>query len=287
MRILSWNIQWGRGADGRVDLARTIATLRAAGPVDVICLQEVASNFPGLPGGGREDGPAVLAGAFPGFEMVYGAALDVPDGEGGRARFGNMLLSRLPVGQVFRHLLPYPADPTVPGMPRVCVEAVVGAPWGGLRVLTTHLEYYSAPQRAAQVAALCALQEEAAGHARVLPVGKESNPTFAARPRPASALVCGDFNCEPDSAEYRRMLQPLGGGTPSWHDAWKLLHPHNAHSPTVGLHGAEWPDRAYCCDFAFVTEDIAARVRSLHVLADTPASDHQPIVLELDDEPSL
>lgn len=285
MRIVSWNIQWGRGADGRVDLARTVAVLREAA-ADVICLQEVASNFPGLPGGAREDAPALLAEAFPGFEAVYGAALDVPDGEGGRARFGNLLLSRLPLGQAFRHLLPFPADPAVPGMPRVCVEAVVSAPWGGLRILTTHLEYYSAPQRAAQVAALCALQEEAAGHARMTPPGKESNPTFAARPRPASAVVCGDFNCEPGSAEYLRMFQVPAAGTPSWRDAWRVLHPDAAHAPTVGLHGAEWPDRAYCCDFAFVTEDIAARVRSLQVLAGTAASDHQPIVLELDDAPS-
>jgi endonuclease/exonuclease/phosphatase family metal-dependent hydrolase len=48
MRLLTWNIQWGRGADGRVDLARTVAAIRAAGEVDVICLQEVACNFPGL-----------------------------------------------------------------------------------------------------------------------------------------------------------------------------------------------------------------------------------------------
>ena len=58
MRLLTWNIQWGRGADGRVDLARTVAAIRAAGEVDVICLQEVACNFPGLAGGVREDEPA-------------------------------------------------------------------------------------------------------------------------------------------------------------------------------------------------------------------------------------
>ncbi|HQV09649.1 MAG TPA: endonuclease, partial [Thauera sp.] len=51
MRLLTWNIQWGRGADGRVDLARTVAAIRAAGDFDVICLQEVACNFPGLAGG--------------------------------------------------------------------------------------------------------------------------------------------------------------------------------------------------------------------------------------------
>ena len=32
-----------------------------------------------------------------------------------RRHFGNLILSRLPVGQVFRHLLPYPVDPGVNG----------------------------------------------------------------------------------------------------------------------------------------------------------------------------
>ncbi len=135
--------------------------------------------------------------------------MDVPDGEGGRARFGNLLLSRLPVGQVFRHLLPSPADPAFPAMQRVCVEAVVEAPWGPLRVMSTHLEYYSARQRRAQVEALRALQAEAADQARLPAAGKESNPAFAARPRPAAAVLCGDFNCEPGSAEYLALQRPL------------------------------------------------------------------------------
>ena len=291
VRLLSWNTQWGRGADGRVDLARTAATIRAAGAFDVICLQEVASNFPGLAGGAREDAPALLAAAAPEYEPVYGVGVDLPDGEGGRARFGNLLLSRLPVGQIFRHLLPSPADPEYPAMQRVCVEAVVQAPWGPLRVLTTHLEYYSTTQRRAQVEALRALQAEAADLAARPPAVKESNPSFAAPPRPAAAVLCGDFNCEPGSVEYRALQAPLaspewGGTRASWLDAWPLVHGRTLHAPTVGLHGAEWPDRAYCCDFFFVTTDLAARVRALAVVAGTAASDHQPVMLTLDDQPA-
>ncbi len=48
--MLSWNIQWGRGIDGRVDLARTAAVAREF-DADVLCFQEVAVNHPGLPGG--------------------------------------------------------------------------------------------------------------------------------------------------------------------------------------------------------------------------------------------
>ncbi len=283
MRALSWNIQWGRGADGVVDLERTVAAIRDAGPLDVICLQEVARNFDGLPGGAGEDEVAFLAAAFEGYAPVFGAAVDVPGRRGGRALFGNLLLSRLPVGQVFRHLLPAPADADFPSMQRVCVEAVVSTARGPLRVMTTHLEYYSARQRRAQVEALRALQAEAAAQAAAPARGKESNPAFAARPRPASAIVCGDFNCEPGSPEHARMQAPIGAGVPAWCDAWQLLRPGTPHAPTVGLHGAEWPDRAYCCDFFFVTADLAPRVLDLQVLADTAASDHQPVVLALAD----
>lgn len=283
MRLMTWNIQWGRGADGRVDLARTVAAIRAAGEFDVICLQEVACNFPGLAGGACEDEPAHFAAAFPGHEAVFAAGMDVPDGAGGRARFGNLLLSRLPLGQVFRHLLPAPADPDFPAMQRVCLEAVVTTARGPLRVLSTHLEYYSQRQRRAQIEALRALQAEAAGQAAAPAAGKESNPAFAAWPRPASAIVCGDFNCEPGSAEHVLMQAPIGAGVPGWRDAWGVVAPGAPHAPSVGLHGVDWPDRAYCCDFFFVTEDLAPRVRALRVEADTAASDHQPVVLELDD----
>ena len=55
MKLLSWNIQWGRGLDGRVDLARILRTIRGLGDFDVICLQEVAVNFPSLPGSQGEN----------------------------------------------------------------------------------------------------------------------------------------------------------------------------------------------------------------------------------------
>ncbi len=60
MKLLTWNIQWGRGCDGRVDLDRIARVARAAEP-DVICLQEVAVNFPGLAGSSGEDQVQIAA----------------------------------------------------------------------------------------------------------------------------------------------------------------------------------------------------------------------------------
>jgi len=285
MRLVTWNIQWGRGCDGRVDLARIGRVLRETADADVLCLQEVAINFPDLAGSAGEDQVALLATAFPGYSAHFGAGTDLPDGLGGRSLFGNLVLSRLPVFQVWRHLLPWPADPAVPSMQRVCVEAVVEAARGPLRVMTTHLEYYSARQRAEQVAALRALHETACGHAlrpRSVKGGGERDPTFAVLPRPASAVLCGDFNYPPEAPEHRQLLARFDGGTPAWLDAWQIVQPGVAHAHTVGLHGADWPDYPFCCDYICVSTDLADRVSAIRVNQQTDASDHQPVLLELD-----
>lgn len=280
MRLLSWNIQWARGLDGRVDHARIAATIRALGDFDVICLQEVAINFPGLAGSRGEDGMSELARALPGYTPVYAPATDLPDGQGGRKQFGNALFSRLPVGQVFRHLLPWPADASAPSMQRVLLEAVVMAPGGPLRVLGTHLEYYSPVIRAAQVEAIRQLHAEASAHARE-PRPSEAGGSFEALPRPATAVLCGDMNFPAGAAEHARFLAAYADATPAWRDSWQVLHGTVPHPPTVGIQPVDFVDRPSCFDFVFVTADLAPRLRAFGVDAITQASDHQPVWVEL------
>lgn len=282
MRLLTWNIQWGRGLDGRVDLPRIVDAIRAMGDFDVICLQEVAVNFPGLPGSRGEDQVAELAALLAGYMPVYGAATDLPDGQGGRKLFGNLILSRLPVGQVWRHLLPWPGDQKVPSMQRVLVEAVVEDAAGPLRVLTTHLEYYSRTQRLAQIDAIRALHAQAWAHARAPRRGKgEEGGSFQVFPRPGAAILCGDMNYPAETEERQRMLAPYGDGTPEWRDSWSVLHPGQPHAPTVGIHPVDFVDRPACFDFIFLTEDLAPRLRAQGIDAETQASDHQPVWIEL------
>jgi endonuclease/exonuclease/phosphatase family metal-dependent hydrolase len=280
VRFLTWNIQWGRAASGRVDLSQTGATLRTLN-ADVICLQEVAVHHPDLPGGGAAgDQPAEIAALLPGYAAIYGVGSDLPDDVGGRRQFGNLILSRLPVQQVFRHTLPWPADARVPSMPRVAVEAVVEVPWGSVRVVTTHLEYYSSMQRYAQVDALRHLHGDACAHATALRPDSGTHPPFAALVRPASAVFCGDFNFPPEAPDYAQMQAPIAAA-PRLVDAWTLTHRGEPHAPSVGLHGAEWPDHAFCCDYFFVSEDLAPRLISAEVVAETAASDHQPVLITL------
>lgn len=285
MRLITWNIQWGRGCDGRVDLARIAGVLRDTADADVLCLQEVAINFPDLAGSSGEDQVAQLSAAFAGYSAHFGVATDLPDGRGGRSQFGNLILSRWPVLQVWRHLLPWPADPPGPSMQRVCVEAVVQAARGPLRVMTTHLEYYSGLQRRCQVAALRSLHQQSCEHQRRPRSAKESgasDATFRVLPRPDSAVLCGDLNYPPDAPEHSQLLAPFDDGTPGWLDAWQIVHPGIAHAHTVGLHGADWPDHPFCCDYVCVSADLSARVAALEVNRQTDASDHQPMMLELD-----
>ncbi len=282
MQLLSWNIQWCRGVDGRVDPQRIARTVRELADPDVICLQEVARGFDTLAGSTGEDQFASLAQAFPGYCAIDGIATDAPHPGGGRRQFGNLLLSRLPVRQAWRHLLPWPADADHADMQRVAVEAVIEAPdVGDLRVTCTHLGFYSAAQRLAQCDGLRALHAAAHAH-RVRPARADvSNGPFHWRARPAAGIVCGDFNCEPGSPGHARMLERFDDGTPAFRDAWVVAHPGQPHEPTVGLYDTvQWP-RRFACDFVFVSEDLAPRVQALRVDASSDASDHQAVVLRL------
>jgi endonuclease/exonuclease/phosphatase family metal-dependent hydrolase len=285
MKLLSWNIQWCRGVDGRVDPERIVRVVRELAPdADVVCLQEVARGFDTLAGSAGEDQFARLGAGFEGWAALEGVAVDVPHPNGGRRQFGNLLLSRLPVRQAARHLLPWPADADHADMPRIAVEAVIEAPdVGDVRVATTHLGYYSAAQRLAEVDGLRTLHAQACGHQRVRPARADvSNGPFHWRPRPSAAVVCGDFNCEPGSPGYARMLEAFGDGTPAFRDAWQVMHPGREHDPTVGLFDtAQWP-RRFACDFVFVSEDLEQRVKALRVDASSDASDHQAMLLTLE-----
>jgi endonuclease/exonuclease/phosphatase family metal-dependent hydrolase len=273
--ILTWNIQCGLGCDGAIDLARIARVARALGEADVLCFQEVARSDPAIAGGA--DQAAELERLFPGDQAFFGAGLDRSEGANGlRRQFGNVVLSRLPVVQVFRHLLPRPPQGGIKHMQRQAIEVVVETRGGPLRVVTTHLEYYSDAHRRAQVERLRALQAEVAGNEAQPPTPAAS--PYDPTPRPASLVLCGDFNLVPGDAEYERLFAaPLL-------DAWRRVRPGEPHPPTTGLFDRkQWPMGGHCRDYFAITEDVAQRLAALDVDLDTDASDHQPLRLALRD----
>ena len=60
------------------------------------------------------------------------------------------------------------------------------------------------------------------------------------------------------------------------------MHAGRPHTPTFCVHSKAYSKTPYCCDFAFVSEDLVPRVRDVRVDSTTRASDHQPLLLELD-----
>lgn len=283
MQLVTWNIQWARGVDGVVDPGRIIRVCRELGDPDVLCFQEVGRGFPGLAGSAGGDAFAALAAELPGWTAVEGVAVDALGEGASRRQFGNLILTRRPVLQAFRHLLPWPPDPGVPTMQRVALEVVIAGARGPLRVTTTHLEYYSGRQRAAQVERLRELQAEAAAHADDPAFPAKAGGPFETRPRPRSAILTADFNLKPEDALYARLQAPIAG-SPAYRDAWRVRHGDTPHAPTLGLYDkAQWPGEPYACDFIFVTEDLAPRVEDVVVAGATQASDHQPVLLRLAD----
>jgi endonuclease/exonuclease/phosphatase family metal-dependent hydrolase len=278
MRLITWNIQWGKGCDGVVDLARIVSVAKSLADADIFCFQEVSNGFASLDG--DSDQEAQLAALLPDHRAVFHPAVETFDNQGRSHRFGNMTLSRLPILQVASHLLPWPQDNSVRSMRRQALEVTVQAAFGPLRVTTTHLEYYSAAQREAQIERLLELQQEACTYRQAA----DAREPYGRQVIAASGILCGDFNFDVSDPQHA-MLHASSRPGLNYRDAWTVCHPGLPHQPTCGVHDhLQWKNGADCRDFVFVTEDMTARVRRMEVDGETTASDHQPVLIELADE---
>ncbi len=268
--ILSWNIQFGLGVDGRIDLARIARVANALGDADVLCFQEVSAGFAEFDLGA--DQAAQLQSLFPTHAPVFAPAVD--RGPAPRRRFGNMILSRLPILDVVAHALPRPADGSVIHMQRQALEITVAVGTAVLRVVTTHLEFHSLAQRRTQAERLAALEAEWTDtHATPPLAGKGP---YGALPPGLGTVLCGDFNFETTESSYASL-------TARFTEAWPVLHGATKHAPTCGVHDAkQWPAGPHARDFFFVSPRLAPRLRRLLVDTVTDASDHQPLLLSLD-----
>lgn len=279
MRLITWNIQWGKGCDGVVDLERIVSVAKSLADADIFCFQEVSDNFTKLDGG--VDQSAQLAALLPDHIPVFRPAVETIDSLGKIHRFGNMTLSRLPVLQVAGHLLPWQRGGEKRSMRRLALEVTVQNASAPLRIVNTHLEYYSAAQREAQIIRLLDLQEEASRDPK--PSGSTHVEPYASQMVAASSVLCGDFNFDVSDPQHA-MLHASSRPGLNYRDAWPICHPGRPHDPTCGIHDhVQWQNGPDCRDFVFVTADLAGRVRRMEVDRATDASDHQPILIEIAD----
>lgn len=279
MRLITWNIQCGKGCDGVTDLARIVTVAKEMADADVFCFQEVSSNFAKLDNG--TDQAEQLARLLPDHLPVFRPAIETIDAEAGLHRFGNMTLSRLPVLQIANHLLPWPGAGAVRSMRRHALEVTVQAAFGPLRIVNTHLEYHSVAQREAQINRLLELQQEASTSPK--PSNSRHVEPYGPQILAASSLLCGDFNFDVADPQHAMIQQSVRSGL-NYRDAWNSCNTGQPRSPTCGLYDhAQWRDGPDCRDFIFASEDLTGRIRRVEVDGKTDASDHQPVLIELAD----
>ena len=281
MNLVTWNTQWCCGLDGAVSPQRIVDGARALADFDVLCLQEIAQGYErmqGAPG----DQPAQIAALLPGYQCFFGAAVDEFQRDGKRQRFGNLIATRLPVARVLHQALPWPADRGVKSMPRmVTVVTVIDPAIGPLRVMTTHLEYYSASQRLAQAEALRALHDEHCAMAAAPPQESDDGSPFQTKVHTPHAVLCGDFNAVASDAAVGAITASPSNATHAFRDAWPLAHGNQPHAPTFRVFDRTYGPEPMACDFVFVSAGLAHRVRRVEVDLQTRASDHQPVALVL------
>jgi hypothetical protein len=308
MKIVTYNVQWFKGLDNVVDIARVLSVAREMADFDAICMQEVAVNYTALTGALQPNQPAILKQLLPGFEVFFSPAIDELSPCGTmRQQFGNLIATRLQVRQVQHTPLPYPNPPMqqpTPSMQRIALTCTVQAPWGPVRLITSHLEYYNQVMRHAQTRALRELHVQGCALA-AQPSKTEQGTPYQPKPLTTDTIICGDFNFESDSEEYATMIQASDGtigaqsleaaqrgivqtGAPQTESTGKLvnsfdlLHPGAAYPSTFRLFDRTYGPEPVGCDFFFVSDSLAHRVKGFAVNQTTQASDHQPVLLELE-----
>ena len=220
---------------------------------------------------------------FPEYESFFGAAHDRSGGvNGGRRQFGNLVLTRNSPVQVLHHLLPSPADPKVKFMSRQTTELVIPTSSGAIRVMNTHLEFFSEKQQLSQVQRIRELHEEACNQFSEPGLDLPNTP-FERVDRPEKMVICGDFNITPDSICYPRMTAAFPDKIPDLFDAWNVVNSHRNRSPTCGVFDHnQWKNGPHCRDYFFLSENLIQQIQEVSVNTKTNASDHQPICLILE-----
>jgi endonuclease/exonuclease/phosphatase family metal-dependent hydrolase len=286
MLIVTYNIQYGLGRDDRFDLPRIA---REVADADVIGLQEVERHWARS---GGVDQVSELARLLPGHRWVFGANLDMDSGwperdEGQphrRRQFGNMLLSRWPI--VSTRNFPLPKFGTVRdhSINRGLLEAVIAPPKArAVRIYTTHLCHLATATRLPQLRFVLDRIAHAPAEGGAWS-GSHPTPTAGwleggLPPMPREAILMGDMNFRPGSAEYDLIAGPTdGNGRRVWPlegliDAQLAAGAAESDNPTHPNGGR--------IDHIFITASLAGAVRRMRVDTAATGSDHWPVWLEL------
>lgn len=288
MKVVSYNIQYGVGLDGRYDAARIADAVRGA---DIIALQEVSRNNP--QNGGR-DMVAELTALLPDYFFVYGSNFEANVGshvKDGRAvttmfQLGNMVLSKAPI-QLSRNLtLPRRRSIAALNFQRGALEALIETPLGFVRFYSTHLDHRNPLERARQVRFLRERLFNYALEGGALTGLSEIG--LPEPPAPEAFVLMGDFNMLEGSPEYAELA-----GLPD-HEFGRPLATDLAVDTAARLEVSDddlvtWVDpkrpadasRHKRIDYVFTSASLAASLKHLWVDRQAVGSDHLPVWVEL------
>lgn len=297
MLVATYNIQWGTGRDGKVDLGRIARTVAAA---DLIGLQEVERNWRAMD---HADQVRRLSELFPDRYVYFAPSVDVdasqrlPDGriENRRREYGLLVISRWPILSVRSFPLPkYPVHGHLNDA-SILLETVIGHPARPFRFYVTHLNYLSERQRLIQTRVLLDIIGDA-----VRQGGPVTGPGVPASefgadwialerdevpPMPEPAILLGDFNMMPSSPEYALLTGPVGPDYGRlaefglFADALALAGFKDTDGITYPANAIEQAKRI---DHILLSSDIAGQLRRAWIDEEADASDHQPVYAELD-----
>lgn len=295
MRLVTYNIQYSLGKDGRYDLSRIAEAIDGA---DIIALQEVERGWRRT---SHADQPRELAGLLgQRYFWVYGPAFDIdrstrnPDGTvtNRRRQFGPMLLSRTPILSSRLHLLPKLESLSHLNFDTGALEAVIDSVCGALRVYSLHLGYLSRRERLLQIDTLHEIQHRSqstggawCGPDAAIEEWGEGEPP---PPEPVHTVMMGDFNAEPDTSEYEQLAgerNPRVGRVvhaDRFIDVWRAVAGHDQACVTQQKGMQPDPSHDRRVDYCFVSPGLKSRIKDAWVDTDALGSDHQPCWFEID-----
>ena len=296
MLVATYNIQWGKGRDGRVDLDRIA---RVIGNADVIGLQEVERNWRAME---YSDQVARLSQLFSDRYVHFAASVDIDastisaDGRvsNRRRQYGLLILSRWPILSARAFPLPkYPIDGTLNDS-SIVLETVIAHPTAAFRLYNTHLNYLSEDQRLIQSRQIMDIIGDAPRQGGAIVATGIGESEFNADwmtlrqdelpPMPAPAILLGDFNMRPSSPEYALFAGPTDPGRGllpkkvTFADALTLAGIKEDEGVTYPPNATEQAKRI---DHIFLTAEFAGLVRGAWIDDEADASDHQPVFADI------
>jgi endonuclease/exonuclease/phosphatase family metal-dependent hydrolase len=229
-RVMTYNIHHGEGLDGKVDLPR-IAALIKKEKADIVALQEVDK---GVARTERRD----LAGELAKLTGMTGVFSNNYHFQGGE--YGNAILTRFPV--LTRTNLHY--QMLRPNEQRGVLQVTLDVLGKQMYFMDTHLDFRPGDEE--RLKNVAELKDLVTAH-QDLPI-----------------IICGDFNCWPDSATHKAMAKILD-------DAWPLV----SKEPGLTIPAAKPKHRI---DYEWISRATIVPLRAW--VPESEASDHRPVMVE-------